>query len=175
MYALLKHLSGSLYQFHLGMSLDEKNCRYTCIASCQTGAFLWINGQYISLEKVQKFALKVCTGKWNEDYNSLLNSCKLPTLVSRRHYLKLSLLYQVINGSFTFPNAPLERHSISSNLRSTASSLLLQRPRTPTNAYQYSFGTIYLPPYTAETLCSLLNITIIWCIRSLSLTYGLLL
>ena len=69
-------------------------------------------------------------------YDSLLNFCKLPTLVSRRHYLKLSFLYQVIHGSFTFPNAPLERRFIPSNLRSTASSFLLQRPRTHTNAYQ---------------------------------------
>ena len=38
-------------------------------------------------------------------YDSLLNSCKLPTLVSRRQYLKLSFSYQVIHGSFTFPNA----------------------------------------------------------------------
>ena len=94
-------------------------------------------GHINSLEKVQKFALKVW--KWNMDYDSLLNFCKLPTLVSRRHYLKLSFLYQVIHGSFTFPNAPLERCFIPSNLRSTASSFLLQRPRTHTNAYQYSF------------------------------------
>ena len=52
-------------------------------------------GHINSLEKVQKFALKVCTGKWNVDYDSLLNSCKLPTLVTRRQYLKLSFLYQV--------------------------------------------------------------------------------
>ena len=102
--------------------------------------------------------------QWNVDYDNLLKSCKLPTLVSRRHYLKLSFLYQVINGSFTFPNAPLERRSISSNLRSTASSLLLQRPRTHTNAYQYSFFPHAialwnnLPPSLHS---SLLNVTII--------------
>ena len=105
-------------------------------------------GHTNSLEKVQKFALKVCTGKWNMDYDSLLNFCKLPTLVSRRHYVKLSFLYQVIHGSFTFPNAPLERRFIPSNLRSTASSFLLQRPRTHTNAYQYSF----FPHVTYSTL-----------------------
>ena len=112
-------------------------------------------GHINSLEKVQKFALKVCTGKWNMDYDSLLNFCKLPTLFSRRNYLKLSFLYQIIHGSFTFPNAPLERRFIPSNLRSTASSFLLQRPRTHTNAYQYSFfSTCYS---TLEQFTSLLT------------------
>ena len=134
-------------------------------------------GHINSLEKVQKFVLRVCTRKWSMGYDSLLNSCKLLTLVSRRHYLKLSFLYQVIHGSFTFPNAPFERRFIPSCIL-----FLLPRPRTHTNAYQYSFfphvihfGTIYLLPYTAQTLCSPLNITIICCISSLSLTYGLLL
>ena len=55
----------------------------------QSGTHI-IRDTFNSLEKVQKFALKVCTGKWNTDYDSLLNFCKLPSLVSRRHYLKLS-------------------------------------------------------------------------------------
>ena len=50
-----------------------------------------------SLERVQKFALKVCTRNWSSDYESLLQLCNLPTLASRRHYLKLCLLHQVVN------------------------------------------------------------------------------
>ena len=42
--------------------------------------------------------------------------------------------------NFTFPNASLERRSISFNLRSIASSFLLHRLRTCTNAYQYSLA-----------------------------------
>ena len=137
-------------------------------------------GHINSLEKVQKFALKVW--KWNMDYNSRLNFCKLPTLVSRRHYLKLSFLYQVIHGSFTFPNAPLERRFIPSNLRSTASSFLLQRPRTHTNAYQYSFFPHVIAlwnnlPSSLHSSISLQsfkrNYNMLF--RSLSLTYCLLL
>ena len=89
------------------------------------------------LESVQKFALKVCIRNWAMDYGSLLNFCNLPTLASRRQYLKLFFLYQVIHGNFIFPNVPLERHSIPLNLRST-SPFLLYRLLTCTNAYQYS-------------------------------------
>ena len=50
------------------------------------------------IEKVQKFALKICTKLWNRDYDSLLDTVDLPSLSTRRLYLKLSYLYQVING-----------------------------------------------------------------------------
>ena len=51
-----------------------------------------------SLERVQKFALKKCTKNWSSGYGSLLQSCNLPTLASGWRYLKLYLLYQVVNG-----------------------------------------------------------------------------
>ena len=38
------------------------------------------------LENVQKFALKVCTKSWNIDYESMLTSCNLTTLASRRRF-----------------------------------------------------------------------------------------
>ena len=82
--------------------------------------------------KSTEVCIESCTGKWNMDYDILLNSCKLPTLVSRRHYLKLSFLYQVI---LLFLMHHLRDVSFP---QSIASSFLLQRPRTHTNAYQYS-------------------------------------
>ncbi len=46
------------------------------------------------LERVQKFALTICTKSWDSSYNVWLNSCSsLATLVQTRHRLKLSLLY----------------------------------------------------------------------------------
>ena len=71
------------------------------------------------IEKVQKFALKICTKLWNRDYDSLLDTVDLPSLSTRRLYLKLSYLYQVINGNFKFPDPPLERRVCPLNLRST--------------------------------------------------------
>ena len=91
-----------------------------------------------SLERVQKFALKVCTKNWSSGYESLLQSCNLPTLASRRHYLKLRLLYQVVNGHLNFPTAPVVPRNLSRSLRNT-STLAFERPVTRTNAHQSSF------------------------------------
>ena len=38
------------------------------------------------LENVQKFALKVCTKSWNIHYESMLTSCNLTSLASRRPF-----------------------------------------------------------------------------------------
>ncbi len=37
-------------------------------------------GHTESLERVQKFALKLCTKSWDSSYDGLLNSCNLPTI-----------------------------------------------------------------------------------------------
>ena len=95
-------------------------------------------GLISSLERVQKFALKVCTKNWSSGYESLLQSCNLPTLASRRCYLKLCLLYKVVNGQLTFPVAPIVLRSQARLLRNT-STLALERPVTRSNAYQSSF------------------------------------
>ena len=72
-----------------------------------------------ALEKVQKFAARLCSKNWSHscDYTSLLRPCNLPTLESRRLYLKLCYLYQVINGNFVFPSAPLVRRTLPPGLR----------------------------------------------------------
>ena len=111
-----------------------------------------------SLERVQKFALKVCTKNWSSGYESLLQSCNLPTLASRRHYLKLCLLYQVINGHLNFPTAPVVPRNLSRSLRNT-STLALERPVTRTNAHfshiQSPYGTAYL--HLHRTACQSLH------------------
>ena len=89
-----------------------------------------------SLERVQKFALKMCMRDWNTDYTTLLQSSNLPTLASRRHYLKLCFLYQVIQGQFDFPGAPVVRN-LPLNLRNNSTFLLL-RPVTWSITHQFS-------------------------------------
>ena len=88
------------------------------------------------IEKVQKFALKMCTKLWNRNYDSLLDTVDLLSLSTRRLYLKLSYLYQVING---FPDPPLERRVCPLNLRSTKIIIQFERPIYRTNAYANSF------------------------------------
>ena len=92
-----------------------------------------------ALEKVQKFALRLCTKNWlHSNYSSLLEQCNLPTLETRRLYLRLCYLYQIINRSFTFPNAPLVRRALPPGLRN-AGSIQFVRPFCSTNAYLFSY------------------------------------
>jgi len=93
-------------------------------------------------ESLQKFALRMCMRDWNADYATLLESCNLPTLASRRHYLKLCFLYQVIQGEFDFPGAPIVRRNLPLNLRTlplNLSAFLLLQPFVHSNAHQFSF------------------------------------
>ena len=90
-----------------------------------------------AVEKVQRFALKMCLKNWSSTYEELLTDSKLPTLKDRRTLLKLSYLFQVMNGSFSFPNAPLTLRQ-TRTLRNSEC-LLLERPIVRTNAYMYSY------------------------------------
>ena len=60
-----------------------------------------------SLENIQKFALRVSTGQWTAEYETLLSSLNTPSLATRRRRLKLSLLYNIINNNVNFPSNPM--------------------------------------------------------------------
>ena len=91
-----------------------------------------------SLEKVQKFALKVCTKSWDSSYNCLLSQIDLPRLDQRRVQLKLSFLYQLINSLTFCPHAPVCFRNVPVNVRNN-NPLLLARPICRTNSHYYSF------------------------------------
>ena len=116
-----------------------------------------------SLERVQKFSLEVCTKNCCSEYESLLQSCNLPTHASRRHYLKLCLLYQIVNGNLNSPMAPIVPRNLSRSLRNTCT-LDLERPVTRTNAHWSSFSphtialwNAYLHLLRTASHCVLLN------------------
>ena len=52
-------------------------------------------GEIDSLEKVQKYALRVCSKQWNTSYDELLQLFSLPTLQQRRLYLDLSTMFKI--------------------------------------------------------------------------------
>ena len=54
------------------------------------------------LESVQKLALKICSHCWDIGY-ILLDMFTLPTLASRREYLRILTLFKIITGCFYFP------------------------------------------------------------------------
>ena len=91
-----------------------------------------------SLERVQKFSLRMCFKSWSESYSNLLHLSRLPSLKTRRTFLKLCYLYQVISGNFFFPNAPIAFRNTDNRLRSHNNQLICL-PRTKTNAFKFLF------------------------------------
>ncbi len=55
---------------------------------------VWDPHQKANSHKIEKYKslLKMCTKLWNRDYDSLLDTVDLPSLPTRRLYLKLSYL-----------------------------------------------------------------------------------
>ena len=51
------------------------------------------------IEGVQKFALRMVYGDWGASYDHLLSLSNLCTLEERRVVMRLSVLYQILNGS----------------------------------------------------------------------------
>ena len=89
------------------------------------------------LEKVQKFALKMCSGHWNWSYADLTEVTNVPTLENRRSYLKLVTLYKIMHGDFFFPS---NIFSTSLNERQNQrSESQLHQPFARTDALKASF------------------------------------
>ena len=119
-----------------------------------------------TLEKTKKCALIVCTKNWSSDYAYHLNLTNLPFLSTRILYLNLTFLFQILNGSFLYPNAPLVRRNLSLNLRNS-NNIQFKRPICHTNAYMnyfpltlYLFGTTYHMKYRAVLQYHLLNVVL---------------
>ena len=53
-----------------------------------TRAILLLKGEIEALEKVQKYALKVCTKSWDASYENLLSKASLPSLQQRNFFTK---------------------------------------------------------------------------------------
>ena len=89
-------------------------------------------------ENVQKFALRVSTGQWTADYETLLPSLNTPSLATRRRRLKLSLIYNIIINNVNFPSNPTTRRQPHYFHRHINSSALVE-PSAHSTRYQQSF------------------------------------
>ena len=49
------------------------------------------------IEDVQKFALRICSGQYQESYENLLTMFQIPTLANRRLYLYLCMFFNIVN------------------------------------------------------------------------------
>ena len=97
-----------------------------------------LNKDIQNLEKVQKFALKVCCKQWDLNYAEALEQCLLPELKARRTYLSLCYFYKLINGIFEFPNSPLTVRQLNYPTRSGRTNLYYQ-PYAHSNSFLFSF------------------------------------
>ena len=113
------------------------------------------------LEKVQTFALRMCTKNWTADYGSLLTSSNLPSVKNRRLFLKLSFLYQPVNNLIIPPSHNVSHREARLNTRS-ANSAQLVRPFCRTESYKQSFfpDTIYHWNHLLQSPIMLLQISL---------------
>ena len=65
------------------------------------------------IENIQKYALRICSGRWLVSYEELLDVFKLPTLASRREYLRIISLHQYHTQHSYFPPERLTQQSTS--------------------------------------------------------------
>ena len=96
------------------------------------------------LERVQKLALRLCAKQWDINYENLLYNFNLPSLADRRHYLRLCVMYKIINELVHFPNhvfIPVN----SSVLRSSSRPLFHQR---------FTHTTFFLNSFAPQTCSS---------------------
>ena len=56
------------------------------------------------LEKVQKFALRMCTYNWSANFLDLLSTLQLPSLSTHRSQSKLFIIYKILNNLIYFPS-----------------------------------------------------------------------
>ena len=101
------------------------------------------------LEKVQHFALKMCSKNWSADYHSLLLTFNIPCLSSSRTIAKLILLHKFIYKQMHIPeNFFSFHHQHSHNLRS-CHPLNLDCPLSQTSASQHSFFPSSIRPWNS--------------------------
>ena len=60
-----------------------------------------------NLERVQKFALRICSKNYHETYQNLLNLFQVPTLQNRRLFLCLCTFYSIVHELVFFPETVL--------------------------------------------------------------------
>ena len=87
------------------------------------------------IENIQKYALRICSGRWLASYEELLDVFKLPTLASHREYLSL---HQYHTQHSYFPLKLLTHQSMSVATHSNISHQF-KVPFTRTVQFQSSF------------------------------------
>ena len=115
-----------------------------------------------AIERVQKFALKVCLKDWHSDYDNLLNRANVPPLAARRKVLKLCQLFTILKGHSHFPDFPTAKRASPYPGQQTQPLCLNSLPtliyfKNPSSHLQLNYGTHYLQTYVTFSHCHILS------------------
>jgi len=91
------------------------------------------------LEKVQKFALRICIKDYHETYENLLDSFKVPSLQNRRIFLSLCTFYCIKNKLVYFPCGTVLPPTISFLCNRRNNHHVYRVPFARCNGFKYSF------------------------------------
>ena len=91
-----------------------------------------------SLERTQKFALRMCFRDWSFPYQELLARAETPSLAERRERAKLCHLFKIVHGLTDCQSAPVQVKSAAYNTRQV-SNFTLENIRATTSQFLYSF------------------------------------
>ena len=97
-----------------------------------------LKGELETIEKVQKYVLKVCMKSWDSSYADLLSMTSLPSMQCRRLQASLCHLYKIMHGLTDFPDAPTTRQEFRYNSRSSTTEAMMV-PHFRTSSHQHSF------------------------------------
>lgn len=106
----------------------------------------YLIGDIEVLEKVQRFALRVCLKNWSCDQEELYVQSNILALAERWSHARLYHIYKIVNHLTDFPESPFEFRVLHYNYR-YSHSLQLRSITTRTSQFQHSFffpGTIPL-------------------------------
>lgn len=90
-----------------------------------------------NLEKVQKFACRVCLKRWDLSYEDMLRLLDLPLLSTRRRYLKLCSMWKIVHNVLFYPENVFVRNTNTLLRRNSVTRFC--RPFSRCNYVFYSF------------------------------------
>lgn len=146
--------ASSTVMIRLYKSLIRPHLEYACI--------VWdphLKRDILKIERVQKFALRVCSKKWRANYDRLLNNFRISTLYGRRKILKLCTLFCIFNGAMSLPSPPISIKSTPYSCRH-CNNLQLLVPHSRSTAFLHSFFVETIEswnnlPFDVSTISSL--------------------
>jgi hypothetical protein len=65
-----------------------------------------------ALEKVQRFALRMCLKNWSLDHAQLYSQSQMPPITLRRSKARLDHLFKIVNNLCDFSDAPIRQRNI---------------------------------------------------------------